>query len=694
MSDSVQPNLQELFLQAIEIPEVDRNLWLNEHCTDQAMRNELAELLQFHDQHSLALDKGALPHSTHATVKKIGPNELHTTCPHCDKQIVVLADSLLTSITCLACKKTFSLVDGLAATEIDGPTIKVGRFELLSQLGEGAFGSVWMAHDPELERKVALKLPRNGRLSHLEAELFFREARAAAQLHHENIVPIHEVGRDGDAVFIVSELVRGTDLEDWLSTNQLGNREASQLCRTIALALHHAHEQGVIHRDLKPSNIMIDHDGKPYLMDFGLAKRESQEIAMTVEGQPIGTPSYMSPEQAAGDSQLTDHRTDIYSLGVLLFRVLTGELPYRGNQQVQMYKRQTEDAPDPRKLNPGITRDLATICLKCLEREPNKRYVEAHDVADELDRYLGGHPIEARPIPKLSRVFRLAKRRKAATLAAVLTLFLAIAGPSFAINYRNQYVALEREKRQKENAILGNHNEKEDYTREIEKWRRLAEEGQQEIDYFEGNANSLSSLIRKTEGVPGREELISKFYAASKRTIAHALQANENDLNDVANAQVYLGLAILAQTIESTDDAKAYFALATKSLTHLCQAFPDEAKFHGALALCETYSAKFNGEGNEEVAFDQLSNASRIYKELIETDGAEATYAIALSDVELLLASMPQYASPANHLATIAEVYSHLDNNWPEGPAEFYRLACYLTSEFPVLLSNDPHADQ
>ena len=151
---------------------------------------------------------------------------------------------------------------------------KMGRFELIERLGVGGFGSVWKARDKELDRTVAIKIPRQGGMTAEEQEKFFREARAAAQLRHPNIVSVHEVGRDGDSVYIVSDFVRGVTLGDWLTGQQLTSREAAELCAKIADALHHAHEQGVVHRDLKPANIMIDGDGEPHLMDFGLARRE------------------------------------------------------------------------------------------------------------------------------------------------------------------------------------------------------------------------------------------------------------------------------------------------------------------------------------------------------------------------------------------------------------------------------------
>ena len=226
---------------------------------------------------------------------------LEIRCPSCQTPMQVDVDTSLTELTCKSCGSHFSLVDQTQTTRMAPPLSQLGRFELIERLGVGGFGSVWKARDKELDRTVAIKIPRQGSMTAEEQERFFQEARAAAQLHHPNIVSVHEVGRDGDSVYIVSDFVRGVTLDDWLTGQQLTSREAAELCAKIADALHHAHEAGVVHRDLKPGNIMIDGDMEPHLMDFGLARREVGEVTMTMDGQVLGTPAYMSPEQAQGE---------------------------------------------------------------------------------------------------------------------------------------------------------------------------------------------------------------------------------------------------------------------------------------------------------------------------------------------------------------------------------------------------------
>lgn len=376
----------------------------------------------------------------HSTGRSRG---LHIRCPHCTNPVELLADTPFEDITCRTCGSTFNLAVREDQTAMATALGKVGRFELVSRLGVGGFGTVWKARDKELDRVVTIKIPRKGQLSENELQQFFREARSAAQLRHPNIVPVYEVGREEDTIFIVGAFVRGVVLSDWLTGHKPDLREVCRICKTIAQALHHAHEHGVIHRDMKPSNVMLDQANVPHLMDFGLAKRDTNEITMTVEGQILGTPAYMSPEQAGGRSHWTDQRTDIYSLGVMMFEMLTGEKPFRGNAQMQVHQRLTEDAPDPRKLNRHLPRDLATMCLKCLERDPNRRYANCQQIVDEFDRFLQGLPILSRPVSRTERLIRWCKRKPALATAAVLTMILAVAGPAAAWRINGQRNRLE-----------------------------------------------------------------------------------------------------------------------------------------------------------------------------------------------------------------------------------------------------------
>ena len=235
-----------------------------------------------------------------------------------------------------------------------------------------------------------------------------REARAAAQLRHPNIVSTHEVGRHADTLYIVSDYIRGASLADVIADHRLSVRDSVVITSKIADALEHAHRSGVVHRDLKPSNILIDDDGEPHLMDFGLAKRKETEVTITIDGAILGTPAYMSPEQARGEASRVDGRSDIYSLGVIIFQLLTGELPFRGSMRMLLQKVINDDPPGPRTFESRVPRDLDTICLRCMEKDPSRRYATASSLVADLRRFMAGEPVAARRIGTLGRTLRWA----------------------------------------------------------------------------------------------------------------------------------------------------------------------------------------------------------------------------------------------------------------------------------------------
>jgi serine/threonine-protein kinase len=301
----------------------------------------------------------------------------------------------------------------------------IGTFDLLEMLGEGAFGCVWKARDRKLDRIVALKLPRGAGLNAAKAAAFLREAQAAAQLRHPNIVAIYGVERDERTAYIISEYIDGVNLKEWLKQNQPTFEDAARLSVKLAEALAHAHAQGVVHRDMKPANILLDRAGEPHITDFGLAKRLSADISIHSGQHVLGTPAYMSPEQAAGDSKNVDPRSDLYSLGIILYELLTGSRAFDGDQQTILRLVLSAEPKPPRQVRPEIPASLETICLKAIAKERDQRYPSVQEFAADLNRFLRSEPVQARP-PQAAHGGRQWTRRRFAGVA--LSAMLPVGG--------------------------------------------------------------------------------------------------------------------------------------------------------------------------------------------------------------------------------------------------------------------------
>jgi WD40 repeat protein/tRNA A-37 threonylcarbamoyl transferase component Bud32/tetratricopeptide (TPR) repeat protein len=330
-------------------------------------------------------------------------------CPHCGHAFSSVGSDAA-EIVCPSCNGGFRL-DRIAAA--DGAAIpdRIGRFQILHLLGRGAFGAVYKGHDQELDRFVAVKVPRAGQLESKEAEeRFLREARSAARLHHPGIVKVHEVGVEAGVPFLVSDFVPSRTLAEVIAAGRPSFQESALLAAQIAEALDHAHREKVIHRDIKPANILIDAAGDPHVSDFGLARRDEEEVTLTLDGQILGTPAYMSPEQASGDHARVGPASDQYSLGVVLYELLTGERPFRGSRSMILQQVLNDEPRPPRYLNDRVPRDIETICLKTLAKEPGRRYESCRELADDLRRWIRGEPIVAHPLGRGERAWRWARR--------------------------------------------------------------------------------------------------------------------------------------------------------------------------------------------------------------------------------------------------------------------------------------------
>jgi WD40 repeat protein len=293
-------------------------------------------------------------------------------------------------------------------------------------------GIVYRARQRSLDRIVAVKLLLFGANSSPEYVKRFRtEASTTASLHHPNIVAIHEVGVQQGEHYLVMDLVDGPNLASLVKDRPLSPNRAAGYLKIIAEAIHYAHQRGILHRDLKPSNVLIDANDQPRVTDFGLARQLEKDSSLTLTGQVLGSPSYMPPEQARANSRAVDRRSDVYSLGAMLYHVLVGRPPFSGGDLNQTLDQLFNREPiSPRLLNPAVPRDLETICLKCLEKEPGRRYSSAQALADELGRFLRDEPIHSRPVSSAEKLWRWCRRKPA--LATLVVLLHLVAGAGLA----------------------------------------------------------------------------------------------------------------------------------------------------------------------------------------------------------------------------------------------------------------------
>lgn len=425
----------------------------------------------------------------------------------------------------------------------------VGDYELLAEIARGGMGVVFKARQVRLKRVVALKMILAGRLaSENEVRRFQMEAEAAANLEHPHIVPIFEVGEQKGLHYFSMGYVDGLSLAVRLADGPLPAREAATILRPVAEAVHYAHQKGVIHRDLKPGNILIDKQGQPRVTDFGLAKRVSADASeMTGSGQILGTASYMPPEQALGQPSLVREPADIYSLGAVLYAMLTGRPPFQADNPVETLRQVIEREPvPPRQLNPAIPADLETICLKCLEKAAARRYATAQELADELGRYLDGKPILARPVSTLNRAWRWCKRNR--TVASLLT---AVAASLVIGTVVSAYFAREANQRAEDNLNLAKSEssarksaesaiQREQFARKAEQAaKRLAEDRKLQAEATAKQALRESANLALNEArhyCERGEANIGLLWMVRGHELAH--QCGDADLADAARATI------------------------------------------------------------------------------------------------------------------------------------------------------------
>lgn len=514
-------------------------------------------------------------------------------------------------------------------------------YEMLEKLGEGGMGMVWKARQTGLGRLVALKRIRSTESTSAEALLRFRrEAKAAARMQHANIVQIYEIGEQDGEPYLVLEYVEGGSLAQRLADGPLPPDRAAALVETLARAMHHAHAQGIIHRDLKPANVLLASGGRPpaaveskakgqesvglrpslahsipKITDFGLAKRLDEDTRLTHTNAILGTPSYMAPEQCGNNSAAVGELADVYALGAILYETLTGRPPFRGPSVMDTLEqvRQRDPVP-PRELQPKVPRDLQTICLKCLEKEPRRRYTSAEELADDLRRFRAGEPIRARPIGRLERSFKWMRRKPVwATLAgcAVAAVVLLIGG------------AMWHDRRLRAQVVRAENAE----TRTRQQYRDAR-------DLSKRILGRLGDL--KPTRVPGERELfagvLDDALAFHRDTLQRADDPDPEVRADVANVLYQIGL--LQSHLGQNDNADHNFREAAQLYEQLTVEAPDRLDYSQELSNC--YNALGCIQPNED-AVSWCQKALELRQEIVRRQPEDAAAAASLAQGHLNL---------------------------------------------------------
>jgi serine/threonine protein kinase len=528
---------------------------------------------------------------------------------------------------------------------------RLGKFELLGVVGRGTFGVVYRALDTELGRHVAVKMPRPHAFLDVEdVERFLDEARCAAALKHPHIVTLLQYELCGSSCYLVSEFIEGQTLTAALAERPMAPREAATLLATLADAVDYAHRRGILHRDISPRNILLDATGAPHLTDFGLAKRSDSESGRTHAGEPLGTPLYMSPEQARGELARIDPRSDLYGLGAVLYQALTGRPPFSGSREQVVRAVLEQDPTSPRKLVPSLPRDLDTICLKCLEKVPERRYPDAASLAEDLRRFLEFRPIVARPVGPFGRSLRWCARRPA--IAASIALAALCAG-SFAV------VAWQRSRLHAEVAgkslVLDRHVKRlEDdlarYEVAIDSAGSLSPTMRQPL--LDGILSLRADLLALPEPARGSAQLVRVYHVLG--SAADRLGRSSEAMNDFAEAIALAGrvpsnVADAPSLAHEVTACRIAWANLLRRQGHWTQA---EAQFRHALATCEPLASRPNAapEARAQLA-EALNDFGKMFLAQGRQEEARAAYLRARDLRESLVREQPEAPARLRDLA-------------------------------------------
>ena len=522
--------------------------------------------------------------------------------PHGDD---VSAETQIETPSSRTTKATISRVYAAATTSVAAEIPDVlGDYELLEELGKGGMGVVFRARQQSMNRIVALKVIRPDRLANMAAssrqraiERFRIEAEAAARITHDNLVAVYEVGCDAGCHYLSMRYVEGPSLSELVRKNPADNRQAAAWIEPICRAVHAVHRQQILHRDLKPQNILLDNaTGRTLLTDFGLAKLAEDDDGMTQTGEAMGTPAYMSPEQFRDAAHVTV-AADVYSLGATLYCTLSGRPPFQASSSMQTMQQVLEvDAVPLRQLNPAVDRDLETICMKCLEKEPSRRYASAESLADELQRYLDGLPILARPLGVSERAWRWSRRnRLPASLIGVTIVAIVVAMAALGVSN----VRTEAARKKSEESFQEAMSAVNDFFTRVSEERLLNEPGLQEVRH---------DLLKKAR------DYYEKFL--KRRGDDPSLQ------NELAITQFRMGMIL--EELETPEVALDWFAKAREiqklQVAPNAQAIGQPSSLEPTRALSNTINAMGRASaklGRLDEAADNFREAERLREDLI-----------------------------------------------------------------------------